>query len=261
MASTNGIFRDKVVWVTGAGTGIGRATALMFAAGEARVALFGRRREALEAVLAEAGGLEGGGPDSRCIAEPVDVSDRAALDAATGRVLERLGRVDFLINNAGGNARERSLRQLKPEDWDTIIAVNLTGAYNVVRATLPAMRAQGGGLIVNVSSLAGVKPSALAGAAYSASKHGMNALSGVINEEEWPQGIRATALCPGEVNTPILEKRPVPVPPEKRMRMIQPEDVAATIRFLAELHPRSHVPEMVLMPVHRRQRASGEPGG
>ncbi len=245
------IFREKVVWISGAGTGIGRATAHMFAHEGASVVLFGRRPGPLEGVCQEVCKLGGHGWFAS-----LDVADRAAVEKAGAGALAWLGRVDFLVNNAGLNVRERTLKTLDPEGWDSVIAVNLTGAYNLARAALPAMREQGGGLIVNVSSIAGLRPSALAGAAYTASKHGMVGLSGVINEEEWPHGIRATAICPGEVNTPILAARPVPVPEEEHARMIQPEDVAAAIRFLACLDPRTCVPEMTIMPTHRRSLAA-----
>lgn len=254
-ASSDKTFADKVVWITGAGTGIGQAAARMFAAGGATMALLGRRPEPLREMAEEAGGLGG-----RAVAEPVDVADREAVDAAAGRLLESLGRVDILVNNAGLNIPQRRLDVLEPEDWDTVIHVNLTGAYNMVRAVLPPMRAQGGGLIVNVSSMAGKRATGVSGAAYVASKHGMNGLSLEINEEEWPNGIRSTALCPGEVNTPILQRRPVKIDEAEYERMIQPEDMAAAIRFLAELHPRSVVPEMLMLPVHRRQRKPGEGG-
>ncbi len=128
----------------------------------------------------------------------------------------------------------------------------------MIHAVLPPMREQGGGLIVNVSSMAGKRVSGLSGAAYSASKHGLNALSDSINSEEWRHGIRATSLCPGEVNTEILEKRPVPVPQEERERMISPDDLAAAVRFVATLHPRTTIPEMLLLPTHKREHKPGE---
>ncbi|MCZ6628452.1 MAG: SDR family NAD(P)-dependent oxidoreductase [SAR324 cluster bacterium] len=248
-------FQDKVVWITGAGTGIGEAAARMFAAAGAQLALLGRRLEPLQAMAKEAEGL-----GAKAVVVSVDVSDRSAVDAAAAKLLESYGRVDILVNNAGLNIPQRRLDVLAPEDWDAVIQANLTGAYNMVRAVLPPMRAQGGGQIINVSSMAGKRATGVSGAAYVASKHGMNGLSLEINEEEWPNGIRSTAVCPGEVNTPILQRRPVKIDDEEYERMIQPEDLAAAIRFLAALHPRTVVPEMLMVPVHRRARKPGEGG-
>ena len=120
---------------------------------------------------------------------------------------EHFGAIDILVNNAGTNSNPRALAEVDPQDWDRTIAVNLTGAFNFVGAVLPAMRAKKDGIIINISSIAGVRAGKLGGAAYSASKHGMVALNHVINEEEVDYGIRACAICPGEVETPILELR------------------------------------------------------
>ena len=248
--------KDKVVWITGAGTGIGEAAALMFAGEGARLVLMGRRPEPLQAVAEAASKL-----GAQAAVESVDVGDRAAVGAVAARLLESLGRVDILVNNAGLNIPDRKLKVISGEDWDRVIHANLTGAFNMVQAVLPPMRDQGGGLIINVSSMAGKRATGVSGASYVASKHGMNGLSLEINEEEWQTGIRSTAICPGEVNTPILQKRPVKIDQEEFERMIQPEDMAAAIRFVAELHPRSIVPEMLMQPVYRRARKPGEAGG
>ncbi|OUC07136.1 oxidoreductase, partial [Litorilinea aerophila] len=133
-------------------------------------------------------------------------------------------------------------------DWDYIMQVNATGAFNVIHAVLPQMRERRDGVIVNISSLAGVRASPLGGAAYSASKHALSALTRVIAIEEKDNGIRATNLCPGEVNTPILDDRPVPVSEEHRAQILQPEDVAAAVLFVATLPPRAHVPELYIKP-------------
>lgn len=258
--SQNGQFNNKVVWITGAGTGIGRATALMFAAEGATLALMGRREEVLERVATEIAQARREGDHAPAKAVPLDVSQRGAVNRTTGQLLAQWGRVDILVNNAGLNIPGRRLHDMKPEDWDLVVGVNLTGAYNMIAAALPSMRTQGGGLVINVSSMAGKRVSGLTGAAYAASKHGMNALSETINQEEWPHGIRATALCPGEVNTEILDRRPVPVSPEDRERLIAAEDLAEAVRFVSALHPRTSIPEILLMPTHKRQHKPGETG-
>src|SRR5579883_2772714 len=135
----------KVVWVTGAGTGIGKAGALMFAREGATVALIGRRREPLQEAASEAAGSGGA-----TVVEALDVSDRSAVNAAAKRLLDRHKRVDILVNNAGINVVNRRLDEVTPEDWDRVLAINLTGAFNMAMAAMPAMRAQKDGLVINV---------------------------------------------------------------------------------------------------------------
>ena len=248
-------FSDRVVWITGGGTGIGRSAARLFAAEGASVALLGRRADVLQRVQQELKTAPG-----RVEAVSLDVADRAAVDAVAQRLLAQWKRVDILVNNAGVNIQRRRLTELQPQDWDLIVNVNLTGAFNMVRAVLPPMRKQGGGLIVNVSSMAGKAASGLAGTAYTAAKHGMNGLNASINAEEWRHGIRATVICPGEVDTEILDQRPIPIDAADRARLISPDDLAEAIRFVAALPPRTTVTEMLVMPTHKRQFKPGETG-
>jgi NAD(P)-dependent dehydrogenase (short-subunit alcohol dehydrogenase family) len=250
-----GALSGKVVWITGGGTGIGQAAAIAFAEEGAKVALLGRRASVLEE---SAAAVRKTGADVKTVS--VDVANRAQVQAVAKDLLGAWKRVDVLVNNAGVNVPKRRLKELAGEDWDQVIGVNLTGAFNMIQAVLPPMRDQQGGLILNVSSMAGKGASGLAGTSYTASKHGMNGLSHSINTEEWVHGIRATAFCPGEVNTPIIDKRPIKLSPEERDQMMQPEDLAEALLFLAKLHPRTHVPEMLLMPTHHRQFKPGELG-
>jgi NAD(P)-dependent dehydrogenase (short-subunit alcohol dehydrogenase family) len=236
-----GQFVDQVVMVTGAGTGIGRAIAEGFVREGARVVLVGRRLEKLAAVGA-------GLPAGQILVQSCDVGEREAVREMVEKVETSLGAVHILVNNAGTNTNPRSMAQVADEDWDLTLATNLTGTFNCARAVLPAMRRQGGGVIVNIASIAGLRASKLAGPAYSAAKHGVVALTHVINEEEREHGIRACALCPGEVETPILDLRPEPVPREHRARMLQPEDVAAATLFVAGLPARACIPELVIKP-------------
>ena len=170
-------FVDKVVVVTGAGTGIGAAIARGFADSGARVAFVGRRPEPLAAAAA---GLDA----DRILLHACDVSDRCAVEALASAVEAKWGAVDVLVNNAGINTNPRAVGDVAPEDWDQTIAINLTGVYNMMRVVLPGMRQQNDGLIITISSIAGLRASKLAGAAYSASKHGAVALTNSINEEE-----------------------------------------------------------------------------
>ncbi len=245
----------KVVWVTGAGTGIGKAGALMFAREGAAVALIGRRREKLDevaAAIADAGGT--------AAVEPLDVADRTKVNDAAARLLARFGRVDILVNNAGLNIVNRRLDEVTPADWDHVLAVNLTGASNMMMAALPKMREQRDGLVINVASTAGRRVSGVAGIAYSASKFGMVGMSLSLTQEAWKFGIRACCLCPDDVNTPIMARRKVKYPPEVLAQFIQPEDMAETMRFVALMPKNTSIPEMVICPTNIRPYTPGETG-
>jgi NADP-dependent 3-hydroxy acid dehydrogenase YdfG len=246
-------FREKVVWITGAGPGIGRAVARMFAAEGALLVLIGRRADKLKSVYD--GVCARGGRGEVLL---LDVCRRDRVEAAAAGLIERHRRVDVLINNAGLNVRGRKLAVLTGEDWDQVIETNLTGAFNMIHAVLPAMRRQQDGLIVNISSMAAKRVSGIAGTAYTASKHGMNGLSLSVSAEEGGNGIRCTALMPGVVNTEILEKRAVSYSAEERAKMVQAEDIADAVRFLALLPARSTVPEMQVVPTLPRVPKPGE---
>jgi len=237
----------KRAWVTGAGSGIGRAIALALAREGAHLTLSGRRRVALEetrtAVEAIAGSAE---------VAPLDATDDAAVATTAEAILAREGRIDILVNNAGGNVRERHFADLTPAVWARLVAVNLNAAYYCAAAVLPAMRAQGDGLIVNVASWAGRYHSYVSGPAYGAAKHGMVALNASLNMEEGVHGIRATAICPGEVATPILDARPEPVSADERARMLQPPDIAAAVVFVAALPAHVCVNEILISPTWNR---------
>jgi NAD(P)-dependent dehydrogenase (short-subunit alcohol dehydrogenase family) len=232
------------VIVTGAGSGIGRAAARSLHAAGARVALLGRRKELLDE---SAAGLEDSG--GRALVLPVDVADRDGVGRAVARVEEAWGRIDILVNNAGINTPRRSLEEISPEDWDRVVAVNLTGPYNVTRAALPALRRSGHGLVITIGSVSGFRASRLGGIAYIAAKHGVLGFSATIQVEERKHGIRATAIHPGEVDTPILEKRPTPVPPERRRVLLRSEDVAEAVLFVATRPQGVVIPTLVIEPL------------
>jgi NADP-dependent 3-hydroxy acid dehydrogenase YdfG len=229
--------------ITGAGSGIGRGIAKTLDAMGIRLALLGRDAKKLEQTRSE---LEHGRASAQIIA--CDVADRGAVEAAVERVQNELGSIDILVCNAGTNVRNRSLETLAPADWDRMVEVNLTGPYNLVKSVMPAMRARKNGLVIQICSISGIRASTLGGAGYSASKFGQSALGICLGREEGTNGIRSTVIYPGEVNTPILDARPVPVGAERRAQILQPEDIAAAVRFLVELHPRARVPELVITP-------------
>src|SRR5512132_67259 len=228
--------------VTGAGSGVGRAIALKFANEGWNVALVSRRAETLSDTVALADSKSRG----RFASFPCDVTDPAAVDAMGRAVLDRFDTVDVLVNAAGINVPRRSFEVLSLDDWHAVLATNLHGAYYCVRAFLPAMRAQQTGTIVNINSDVGKIARELAGPAYVSSKFALRGLTQQINAEERRHGVRACSICPRDVNTPLLDKRPQPPTAEARAAMIQPEDMAALVWLVTTLPPRAIVEEISL---------------
>lgn len=232
----------KTALVTGGGTGIGRAIALALAEEGCHVAVAGRREEPLREVVE----LFNGEPKIEVFTG--DVSDRESANALVSQATEKLGKIDILVNNAGINTPRRSLAELDPADWDQLMNVNATGAYNCIHAVMDGMVDRGDGLIVNISSTSGKRAGLLGGVAYNASKFAMAALGISAALELGDKGIRVTNIFPGEVETPILDNRPVPVSAEHRARILQGEDIAAAVLMVACLPPRAHVAELVIKP-------------
>jgi NAD(P)-dependent dehydrogenase (short-subunit alcohol dehydrogenase family) len=232
----------KTVLVTGGGSGIGAGIALALAGEGCRVAIAGRQLEKLREV---AGRFKG---KLAIDVFQCDVAVRDSVNQMFSRVAETVGPVHILVNGAGVNIKTRSMAEMTPEQWDQVMAINATGAYNCIRAVLPQMRERRDGLIINISSTSGKRAWKLGGVAYSASKFAMTALSTAVANEVGAEGIRVTAICPGEVDTPILANRPTPVTAEHRARMLQPEDIAAAVLMVVNLPPRAHVAEMIIKP-------------
>jgi NAD(P)-dependent dehydrogenase (short-subunit alcohol dehydrogenase family) len=226
--------------VTGAGSGVGRAIALRFAHEGWNVALVSRRSEALSETIAIAGAAVG----DRMVAFSCDVSDAAAVESMGQAVLARFGEVDVLVNSAGINVRQRSFEALSLDDWHAVLGTNLHGAYYCVRAFLPGMRARQTGTIININSDVGKVARDLAGPAYVSSKFGLNGLTQQINAEERRHGVRACSICPRDINTPLLDKRPQPPSEDARARMIQPDDIAECVWLVATLPSRAIVEEI-----------------
>lgn len=240
--------QGQVGWITGAGSGIGLAGAQALAAAGMTVVLSGRRRTALEAA---ATGIHAAGGHAEI--EVLDVSDAAAVAVTAAKLLSRHdGRIDLLLNSAGTNTTQRFWRDQSVAGWREVLATNLDSIFHTMHAVLPAMRARRNGLVINVSSWAGVHHPKLTGAAYNGSKHAVTAMTETLNMEEGVNGIRACCLCPAEVSTPILDTRPVRPTAGERGRMLQPEDLGRMIRFIAELPPGVCLNQLVVSPTWNR---------
>lgn len=232
--------QDKVVLITGGGSGAGAGIAAVCAREGAEVVVTGRTEEKLKTVCEQVG--------SRCAYFVADVVDRQATGQLVQWIIEKYNKIDILVNNAGVNVAERKLEEMSLENWDLVLNTNATGAYNLVHSVLPHMRARSQGHIVSICSTAGTYASPIAGMAYSASKHAMAVMTKFIDYEEAADGIKASTISPGEINTPILDTRPVKVSDEHKARILQPEDIGEAVLYVASQPPNVCVTEMVLKP-------------
>jgi len=233
----------KTAVITGAGSGVGQAVALALTRQDWRVAVVGRREETLGETVKLADGREG-----NFLVCPCDIGSATAVAALSERVLKEFGDVEVLVNAAGTNAPKRSLEVLSLADYQQMIDTNLNGAYYCVQAFLPQMRRRGSGTIVNIVSDAGKQASPKAGPAYVMSKFGLAGLTQSINAEERANGIRACAVFPGDIDTPLLDKRPQPPNAEARKRMLRAEDVAECVVLAVRLPERAVAEEIIIRP-------------
>jgi len=238
--------------VTGAGSGIGQAAAVALAKEGATVVLTGRRKEPLQETAAT---IEAAG--GKVDIKPGDLMKAEAVMKIAGEIEAEHGRCDILVNNAGLNILDRSWAKLTPAGAEQVIDGNLSSAFYCTTAVLPMMRKQQDGVLIHTSSMAGRNASLLSGPAYSAAKHGVVAMSHTINMEECVNGIRSCVVCPGEVATPILDKRPIPITKEERARMAQSEDVGDLIRYVACLPPHIVINEVMINPTWNRGYVAG----
>lgn len=235
---------DRVLWVTGAGSGIGRAAAVAAAAAGISVVVSGRRVEALRETARLA---ENAGGSTRVL--PLDVRDPEAVQRAYAELAEAGPPVSDLVLAAGANVPQRSWADLTMSDVQSIVATNLTATVAVIDAALPALRARGGGQVVVVSSYAAWRFAPHAGVAYSASKTALAAVCGTLNVQEAAHGVRACHLCPGDVDTDFLSLRPQVPDAAARAVMLSPDDVARAVLFVLTSPPHVRVDELVISPV------------
>jgi NAD(P)-dependent dehydrogenase (short-subunit alcohol dehydrogenase family) len=235
-----GALDGQVAAVTGGGRGIGAAIARVLAAMGARVAVLGRKLETLEA---NARAIAGDGGEAEVI--ECDVSQLESVEAAAQRVQSSFGRLDILVNNAGIGGFGGPLHLLPPESWDQTLNTNLRGVYYAIRAFAPMMIAAKSGHIINISSLSG-KNALPNGAAYAASKWGLNGLTYSVAEELRSYKIRVSLICPGSTNTELS-----PHAGKDPAKMLQPEDVAHLVEMLVTQAPQSFVSEILLRPTEK----------
>jgi NAD(P)-dependent dehydrogenase (short-subunit alcohol dehydrogenase family) len=246
----------QVAWLTGGGSGIGLAGAIELAKAGCRVVVSGRDGAKLDAAIAAAEGR--GAPPGSIGAAALDVADASAVQRVASAIQERYGQVDILVNSAGINYAKRFWGETDSATFADVVAINLNGAAACTLAVLKGMRQRRRGTVINVASFVGWYLGYLTGPAYTASKAGMIALSHSFNIEECVNGLRATALCPGEAATPILKKRPVEPSADEKARMLQEDDLGRTIRFIAEMPPHVCINELVITPVWNRLYIGGE---
>ena len=228
--------------IIGGGTGIGLATAKGLVDSGCRCAIAGRRQEKLEEASASHAG------EHALATRAVDVAQRESVSQLVAWFNETIGPIDILVNAAGVNIPNRTMAEMQPEQWDEVMEINATGAYNCLHAVLPQMRERAQGTIILINSISGKRALSIGGVAYCASKFAMSSLGTSVAVEEASHGIRITNLYPGEVDTPLLEKRPTPVSQEHRQRILQPSDVADLIVAICQLPSRAHVPEVIIKP-------------
>ena len=254
----------KVALITGAGSGIGRSTAVMFAAAGAELVIAGRRQAPLDEVVAEIRSTGG-----KISAKSADMEDQASVEALATYALEQHGRIDILVNNAGHSSKVRSVRWISREEFDSVYAVNVAGPAQLTKLLLPPMLEHGEGTVILVSSVAALHSGLLGGVAYGPAKAAAKLYMDNLRGELRQQGIRATTIYPAEVDTPILNNRPLVPNAAARSTMMHPEDIAAGILFAATLPPRTMIDDMTFTPTIQRDtseevavaRRAGAPDG
>ena len=243
--------KGKVCIITGGGSGIGRSAALMMAEAGAKVVLVGRTASKVESVRDE---IEAAG--GAAMALGLDVGDSEGVMQMANDVLNAYGQIDVLVNNAGHSSHHRRLMTTTPEELRAVLESNVSGSVFCTQAVVPHMRERGEGTIINVSSMAGVNASLLAGMAYSAAKAAVINFTAFLNTELKNTGIRSSVVIPGEVDTPILDNRPIVPSDEARGTMVTADDTAEAIFLIANLPQRACIPELIIRPTYQRDTSA-----
>jgi NADP-dependent 3-hydroxy acid dehydrogenase YdfG len=246
-----GLIEGKIALVTGAGTGIGRETAILLAQEGATVVLTGRRIAPLQEVAAlieKAGG--------KAVARSFDVASREAIVQMVAWVKSNVGSIDILVNNAGSASKVLNARFISEEEWNATVNINLTAVFNLTQAVLEDMIAKKEGTVITVASLAVLNPNLLGGAAYGAAKAGVKNFMTFLHNTYRNQGIRATTILPGETDTPIMNNRARPPLESERAVMLNPHDVARAVLLCATLQKGAVIPELHICPTFMRDTSA-----
>ena len=237
--------KNKIAWITGAGSGIGENAAIKLSALGMKVILSGRDKNKLKLTADKC--------KNETSIKPLDVANNKKVEQTLKEIIEKYTNIDVLINSAGINVEQRDWDVINKNDWDNIFQTNVNGLFYCCKSVLPYMKVKQDGLIINISSWAGKEVSLLSGVTYTSSKHAVNAMTETINMKYCNLGIRACALCPGEVATPILDKRPKKLSIEQKNKMLQPDDLGETIAFLCQMPKHVCINQLIISPTwHRR---------
>lgn len=236
-------FQGKSVLITGGGSGIGLATAQSFHQLGAKVTICGRDKEK----LIKASNLISSSKD-RLLALPCNAGNPTEVENTVTATVKAFGEIDILVHCVGMNLKERTFQELNTTSWRSLIEGNLDSAFYVIQEVLKRMRPRKNGLVIVINSIAGIRGNPLGGPGYVAGKFGLNGLVVATAAEESKNNIRFCSIFPGEVNTPILAARPNPVSEEHRKSILQPEDVAQSVLFVARLPEHVTIPELIIMP-------------
>ena len=236
---------NKIAWITGAGSGIGQNAAIKLSELGMKVILSGRNTKNLKDTSLKC--------RHNTIIKTLDVSDKQSVKEIVTEIKKEVKFIDVLVNCAGINIESRDWDNINEDEWDNVIQTNLNGLFYCCKSVIPIMKQKMDGLIINVSSWSGNHVSLLSGVSYTSSKHALNAMNETINMKYCNYGIRACALCPGEVATAILDKRPKKLTIEQKNKMLQPDDLGETISFLCQMPKHVCINELTISPTwHRR---------
>ena len=236
---------NKVAWITGAGSGIGQNAAIKLSKLGMKIILSGRNKKKLKETALKCG--------DNFLIKTLDISNKQSVQDVVSEIKKEFKYIDVLVNCAGINIENRDWDNIHENEWDNVIQTNLNGLFYCCRSVIPLMKQKMDGLIINVSSWSGNHVSLLSGVSYTSSKHALNAMTETINMKYCNYGIRACALCPGEVATAILDKRPKKLTIEQKNKMLQPDDLGETISFLCQMPKHVCINELTISPTwHRR---------
>ena len=239
--------KGKSVILTGAGSGIGRVTAKMLGELGANVFVVGRRENLLKESVKE---IEAAGGKGAYLSADLEDGDSAANVAK--EAIKAFGNIQYLVNNAGHSSKVRSMRYVEKDDWQSVFNVNVEGVYRLSQAILPNMIENGGGTVVTISSMAAINPGLMGGVPYSSAKAAVAAMMTAMRQELREHGIRSCTIYPAEVDTPILDNRPLPPDEQARSTMMQPEDIAETILLCMRMPHRTIIQDLIVSPTIQR---------